>query len=213
LDNKTIIMKGINKLSIVCIIIFSSVFQMINAQEISHSLKLNVLPVLAESSDYLSYASFRTQFSVIYEQHFSKLHPFVKISYVGPIQYYQYFTYENESSDKYYNISGFGIGVGNRFYQDDYKGIYIAPEFEYYKTKKFKASSEGLLTFTSEYSISAKLGKQWIKDSGFTLDIYTGIGFILRNYKEIIEETEIQTAQYSGAGFRPYLGFCFGYSF
>ena len=207
------IMNRINKILIIGIIFLSSVFKMVNAQEISHSVRINVLPILAESSDYLSYASFRTQFSVIYEHNFDKLHPFIKISYVGPIQYYQYFTYEDGSSDNHYNISGFGVGVGNRFYQDEYKGIYIAPEFEYYKTKKFKPSSEGLLTFTSEYNISAKLGKQWIKSSGFTFDIYTGIGFVLRNYKEIIEETEIQTAQYSGAGFRPYLGFCFGYSF
>ena len=207
-------MKKINKILAVCFVCFLSVFQTINAQNIKHSLRLNILPVLAESSDYLSYASFRSQFSLIYEHNFIKIHPFIKVSYVGPIQYYKYFTYEDGSEDSYFNITGFGIGVGNRFYQNkSYKGIYIAPEFEYFRTKKYKPSSEGLLTFTSEFTTSVKIGKQWIKKSGFTLDIYTGIGFVVRNYKEVIEETEVQTAQYSGAGFKPYLGLCFGYSF
>jgi len=207
-------MKRINKILAGSLISFLSVFQTTNAQNIKHSIKLNILPVLAENSDYLSYASFRSQFSLIYEHNFSKIHPFIKFSYVGPVQYYKYFTYDDGSEDSYFNIIGFGVGVGNRFYKNnDHKGAYISPEFEYFRTRKYKPSSEGLLTFTSEFTTSLKVGKQWINKSGFTLDVYTGIGFVLRNYTEIIEETEVQTAIYSGAGFKPYLGFCFGYSF
>jgi hypothetical protein len=140
-------------------------------------------------------------------------HPFIKVTYIGPKQYYSYFTYDNNSPDSYYNIAGYGIGTGIRFYSDNNKGIYLSPEIEYMRSKKYKPSSEGLLHFTKEYLTSIKIGKQWIKDSGFSLNLYTGIGFVYRNYIEIIEDGEIKTAEYNGAGFKPYLGLELGYSF
>lgn len=195
--------------------IFGSKANLINAQDShSNSMTVNILPILAESSDFLSYASWRTQFSVQYEKRIGKFSPFVKITYVGPKQFFSYFTYDNNSTESYYNILGFGIGLGSKIYQNKTaEGIYISPEFDYSKSRKYKPSTDELLTFTGEYNTSLKVGKKWIYNKGFTLDIYTGIGFVFRNYQEIIEETEIPIAEYKGVGFRPYLGILIGYSF
>jgi len=179
----------------------------------SHIIRINFLPVLSENSDYLSYVSFRTQFSLDYEMTINDFHPFIKVTYIGPKQYFGYFTYDNSSPDNYFNIAGYGIGTGVRFYSHNNKGIYLSPEIEYMRSRKYKPSSEGLLNFTKEYMSSIKVGRQWIKNSGFFINIYTGIGFVYRNYIEIIEEGEMKTAEYNGVGFRPYLGLELGYGF
>ncbi len=206
---------SIKKSIIIFLFLTGSFWQTLNAQESkSQVLRINFLPVLAENSDYLSYLSIRTQFSFSYEKQIGKIHPFIKITYIGPRQFYKYLTYESGSEENYYNISGYGIGIGTRFYQKDQtNGIYISPEFNLMNSKKFKPSEDGLLLFTKEYFVSMLVGKQWIKASGISIDIFTGIGMVFRNYKEIIEDTETQTAEYNGLGIRPYLGLNIGYAF
>ncbi len=206
---------SIKKLVIILSFLIGTFLQTINAQESKkQSVKVNFLPALSENSDYLSYISFRTQFSITYEMQIGKIHPFLKATYIGPKQFFHYLTYDDNSEESYYNISGFGIGVGNRFYQNNQtNGIYLSPEIDFMNSKKFKPSEDGLLLFTKEYFASVLFGKQWVKTSGITIDIYTGIGMIFRNYREIIEDTETQTAEYNGMGIRPFFGLNLGYSF
>ena len=140
------------------------------------------------------------------------MHPFVKVSFIGPKQYFKYFTYDHNSPESYYNTTGYGIGVGSRFYQSSTPAsAYISPMFDYYYYKKHKPSTDGLLTFANEYILSLQVGKQWVYKNRLILDAYTGAGFAYRQYREIIEDTEVQTADYAGAGFKPYLGLQIGY--
>jgi hypothetical protein len=94
---------------------------------------------------------------------------------------YEFETKEGQStsiSALYYNvsdISGFGIGAEHRFYFDgeSLRGWHAGPSVGYLNL------TDDSDTRASAFSIGAEVGHQWIFDSGFAVDVFGGIGFVV----------------------------------
>lgn len=95
-----------------------------------------------------------------------------------------------------FSYSGFGITPEYRFYLtgSELNGFYVGPYLRYQQfSVKQKATFVDPNTlaqesFTYEFVLSrigagAIVGKEWMFKSGFTLDIYSGIGFVNNDVK------------------------------
>ncbi|MFH0865416.1 MAG: hypothetical protein V1904_04445 [Bacteroidota bacterium] len=185
-------------------------------KDYKHVIKINILPVMSEFSDYLSYVNFRTQFSVMHEFNTGKKHvPYLQLSYVGPMGYKYNIGYENSSEDNNLNYSGFGISAGSKTYLNEkHNGYYFAPQISFLRYINYKAESEDdFRTRVFDFTFSIITGKQFVKNSGFTVDIYTGVGCSYKNYLDFIKDSDTDYSNYHGIGVRPYLGLMIGYSF
>ncbi len=95
-----------------------------------------------------------------------------------------------------FSYSGIGITPEYRFYLtgSELNGFYVGPYLRYQrfsvkqKTTFDNPSTFTQETFTYEFILSrigggAVVGRQWMFKSGFTLDIYTGLGFVNNDVK------------------------------
>ncbi len=184
-------------------------------KDYTHAIKVNILPVMCEFSDYLSYMNFRTQFSVMYEFNtVKKMVPCLQLSYIGPKGYRYNIGYDNNSEDNNLNYSGVGISAGSKIYiEETAKGYYLFPQINFSRYIYYKAVSEDdFRTRVNDLSFSIITGKQFVKNSGFIVDIYTGVGFLYKNYLDFFKDSDTDYSNYHGIGMRPYIGLMIGYS-
>lgn len=94
---------------------------------------------------------------------------------------FEFKTKEDQStmiSAIYYNvsdISGVGIGAEHRFYFDGeaLKGWHAGPSIGYLNLK------DDFDDNANAFSIGAEAGHQWVFDSGFAIDAFAGLGFVV----------------------------------
>lgn len=112
--------------------------------------------------------------------------------------------------------SSVGLGADYRFYHSKEKnaplGFYIAPGLQYSggkisATDDFGNSAD--VKFSS-FSVKGVLGRQWIWDSGFTIDLNGGVSYSTFNYSG---GSNLQGLTFKGSGIIPTLSFALGYAF
>ena len=112
-----------------------------------------------------------------------------------------------------YKYSSFGLGAEYRFYtrEEAPEGFYLSPGvgFSSGKVKLENSTSNNEANSTGIY-IKGVLGKQWIWDSGFTLDLNGGIQYA--NYK-YTGNANSAFNDLRGSGIFPTLSFSLGYNF
>lgn len=94
---------------------------------------------------------------------------------------YEFETKDGQSttiSALYYNVSditGIGIGAEHRFYFDGeaLRGWHAGPSIGYFNLK------DEFDTNANAFSIGGEAGHQWVFDSGFSVDVFAGLGFIV----------------------------------
>ena len=191
-------------------IIFSSAtVQAEDTLKVKSVVKLSVLPVLSGYSDQLNYMSYRTQFSLTYERNIKKKYtPFIQATLVGPVNIWTY----PGSSASIQNTLGFGFTTGYKKYAlPELHGFYYGLAVQYFRYKTSDPSFDNSLkTITNEWEIKLIGGKQNFSRKKLVIDIYTGMGFLVRRNKAYIDNPEGDSSIRYYFGFRPYLGINIG---
>ena len=75
------------------------------------------------------------------------------------------------------NTEGFGIGLEQRFYfsSNKLKGFHTGPSVGYLKL------SDNYNDAFDVFSVGAEIGHQWFLNENFTIDIFSGVGFLIDN--------------------------------
>jgi hypothetical protein len=88
-------------------------------------------------------------------------------------------------------------------------GFYIAPYLRYQKLSLAVTGAEGSL---SSMGGGLAFGRQWITNSGFTMDLFFGGHYSSANAKATVGEVE-QFNVNAFKGFKPRIGFALGFAF
>jgi len=80
----------------------------------------------------------------------------------------------------YYSRSdtkGFGIGLEQRFYfnSTQLKGFHAGPSIGYLKL------NDNYNEDFNVFSLGAEIGHQWFLNKSFTIDVFSGVGFLIEN--------------------------------
>jgi hypothetical protein len=75
------------------------------------------------------------------------------------------------------NTEGFGIGLEQRFYfnSNELKGFHAGPSVGYLKL------SDNYNDDFDVFSVGAEIGHQWFLNKNFTIDLFSGVGFLTDN--------------------------------
>jgi hypothetical protein len=123
----------------------------------------------------------------------------------------------NDSSINDINVSGFRAQAAYKFFitkESAPEGFYIGPHISYASAKlKSKENPQDNIEFL-KLNLNVLIGYQLITSGGFTLNIYTGLGFKYRDYSVASGSEDIFDFTY-GNNSSPNVpfGFTFGYSF
>ncbi len=141
----------------------------------------------------------------------------VSVEFSIPFSYGYYTDFQGNNS----SFFGYGFGGEVRFYLLSHKlaprGFYIAPGayYEYasstYNSTYLGASSSLNYNFTV---VRAVIGHQWIGSSGYSFNVYGGIGNYQYNYgnnNDLIQGIQNQFS--TGNGISPIVGIGVGYAF
>ncbi len=137
--------------------------------------------------------------------------------YVGPsvLLNLDEFTSEESAINKI-TTNGFRVqGLYKFFISRDLsapEGFYIGPHLSYASVDIKNKDDESDSLKGTKFNANGVLGYQLITSGGFTLDIFTGIGFVSRKWELTGEDFE-QDEFKDKAGVNIPLGFSFGYAF
>ncbi len=203
--------KNTFKLLLVLLIVFSSTAPIYAGDSIRvrSVIKVAILPVLSGYSDQLNYVGYRSQFSVTYERNILKKYtPFIQCSFVGPVNILSYPGYSISAQ----HVIGFGISGGYKKYAlPDLHGFYYGLAAQYFRYKTHDpAFDTNVKTISNEWEMKLIGGKQNFKKKKLVIDIYTGIGVLVRRNKAYIDNPVGDFSIRYYFGFRPYLGINIG---
>lgn len=122
-----------------------------------------------------------------------------------------------------YKLGGFkyssvGLGAEYRFYLSSSKnapeGVYVSPAISYTSGKvSYEDAFFGTAVSDAKFGglqVKGVFGKQWIWDSGFTIDLNGGISYINFSYTD---NSNTAFSGLKGSGVLPTLAFGIGYAF
>lgn len=180
-------MKKILTLVLIAVLAFPSFAQESNESEEKNVLKVNTLSLIIGTG------------SIFYEREFTD-----NLSGQMGVAYLNYKINKTK-------FTGLILTPEMRFYpkQNAVDGFYIAPYFRY---QNFSLESdEGKGAYTN-YGGGLLFGRQWITNSGFTMDLFFGGHYSSGNI-EVEEGTSDSFEVAKFEGFKPRIGFAIGFAF
>ena len=122
--------------------------------------------------------------------------------------------YLNYNFDKEVKFTGLFLTPECRFYlkQNAIDGMYIGPYVRYQKFSLTNKETSGEATYTN-FGGGINFGRQWITDSGFTMDLFFGGHFAEGEIEVKSGDNSEDWGVATFEGFRPRIGFCIGFAF
>jgi hypothetical protein len=223
--NTTIIMKKAAYLFIIGLIIFiagpESFGQESSAQkDFKFTVKVNPLQALG-GPFWIAIIPITGEYKVVGEYAFTKKMSFqVGASYIGPsvLLNLDKIAASDSSDIKGIKTSGFKFtGMYKYFLSRDLsapEGFYVGPHFSFAKAKIESKDDPSNSVGMQKININLCIGYQLITSGGFTLDVFTGMGYISRKWT--YENAEAKSTFDLGknkSGVSIPFGFSFGYAF
>jgi len=203
----------------ICSIILSPVVGQQTASEKDFKFTIKTNPLAALGGPFwVLVVPVTGEYKALFEYAFAEKMSFqVGASYIGPSVLLNLDKISTDTANvANINTSGFKIsGMFKYFLSRDLpapKGFYVAPHFSYAKAKISEASSSNKVG-AEKLNINACIGYQMITSGGFTLDIFTGMGYVSRKWSYEGQSDGVFDLGNNRSGINIPLGISFGYAF
>lgn len=213
--NKPSNMKRISILLLLLAFVFGQSAKAQEDKDFRFTIKTNPLAALGGPL-WVAFVPITGEYKILFEARTAKRQSIeTGISYLGPSVLINLDELSEGDSVSGVKTSGFRVQFMYKFFltkDQAPEGFYVGPHFSYARATLENKDNPGDKLTASKLNVNVILGYQLITKGGFALNMYTGLGYKMRDY-DYAEESDFGFDTGNSAVPNVAFGFTFGYAF
>jgi len=208
-------MKRISILLLFLVFVFGQTSRAQEDKDFRFTIKTNPLAALGGPL-WVAFVPITGEYKILFETRTAKRQSIeTGISYLGPSVLLNLDELSEGDSVSGIKTSGFRVQLMYKFFltkESAPEGFYVGPHISYARAKFESKDNPDDEFRAAKLNVNIILGYQLISSGGFALNVYTGLGFKLRDY-DLDEDSDFDFDTGNEAVPNVAFGFTFGYAF